>query len=117
MLQLLARTGRVIALLNGIVLAQAVAEASKLMLTYAYPWQVTRLFAVALLAGVGALLLAWMAGALVERRARMLLLATALAVGCAWLLPAWDAKTLWALRAGASAALAAAALGRGRMRA
>ncbi|WP_171012480.1 MULTISPECIES: LytTR family DNA-binding domain-containing protein [unclassified Sphingomonas] len=117
LLQLLARTGRVIALLNGIVLAQAVAEASKLMLTYAYPWQVTRLFAVALLAGVGALLLAWMAGALVERRARMLLLATALAVGCAWLLPAWDAKTLWALRAGASAALAAAALGRGRMRA
>ncbi|MBN8812955.1 MULTISPECIES: LytTR family DNA-binding domain-containing protein [unclassified Sphingomonas] len=117
LLQLFAGTGRVAALLGGVVLAQAVAEASKLMLTYAYPWQVTRLFVVALLAGIGALLLAWLAGALVERRARLLLLsATALAVGGAWLLPAWDAKALWALRAGAGAAVAGAALGRGRMR-
>lgn len=117
LLQLFAGTGRVAALLGGVVLAQAVAEASKLMLTYAYPWQVTRLFVVALLAGIGALLLAWLAGALMERRARMLLLlATALAVGGAWLLPAWDAKALWALRAGAGAALACAAFGQGRMR-
>jgi MFS family permease len=117
-LHLLARTGRTAALLAGVVLVQAVAEASKLMLTYAYPWQVTRLFVVALLAGIAALLLAWMAGALVERRrTRMALLGiTALAVAAAWLPPAWDAKALWALRAGAGAALVAAAWGQGRMR-
>jgi len=114
LLQLLVRTGRAVVLLNAVVLAQAMAEASKLILTYAYPWQVTRLFAVALLAGIAALLLARIAG---ERRSRALLAATALAVLLAWLLPAWDAKTLWALRAGASAALLAAAFGRGPMRA
>ncbi|MFS2108957.1 LytR/AlgR family response regulator transcription factor [Sphingomonas sp. Sphisp140] len=114
LLQLLVRTGRAAVLLNAVVLAQAMAEASKLILTYAYPWQVTRLFAVALLAGIAALLLARIAS---ERRSRGLLALTALAVLLAWLLPAWDAKTLWALRAGASAALLAAAFGRGPMRA
>ncbi|MDQ0249173.1 hypothetical protein J2W22_001220 [Sphingomonas kyeonggiensis] len=117
LLQLLVRTGRAAVLLNAAVLAQAMAEASKLILTYAYPWQVTRLFAVALLAGIAALLLARIAGGLAERRGRTLLAVTALAVALAWLLPAWDAKTLWALRAGASAALLAAAFGRGPLRA
>ena len=112
-LHLLARTGRTAALLAGVVLVQAVAEASKLMLTYAYPWQVTRLFVVALLAGIAALLLAWMAGALVERRRTRMAL---LGITAAWLPPAWDAKALWALRAGAGAALVAAAWGQGRMR-
>ena len=117
-LHLLARTGRAPALLAGVVLVQAMAEASKLMLTYAYPWQVARLFVVALLAGIAALLLAWMARALVEqRRTRTALLGiTALAVAAAWLLPAWDAKALWALRAGVGAALVGATWGQGRMR-
>lgn len=116
LLQLLVRTGWVVGLLNAVVLGEGIAETSKLMLTYAYPWQVARLFAVALLAGIGALLLVHLAGRLVERRARMLLLSACLLVVLAWLLPAWDAKALWAWRTGASVVLLAAAFGRGPMR-
>jgi len=105
------------AVLSGLaaaVLLQAVIETSKLAMAYLYPWQLARLFAVATLATLTALLLVraglgWMP----DRSARRVLLAGAL-TGCAaaWLLfPWWDAKAVWAIRAGLGATLIAAATG------
>jgi len=101
-------------LLTGAVLAQAGVEAAKLALTYSYPWQLARLAAVAGLAALAALALARLAQAFVpSRRARRALTATlAIALLVALLGPPWwDAKALWAFRAGSTAALVAATLG------
>jgi LytTr DNA-binding domain len=81
-------------LLTGAVLAQAVAEASKLALTYTYPWQLARLAAVAGMTALAALALG--------RLAQVFAL-----LGPPW----WEAKALWAFRAGCAAALIAVTVG------
>lgn len=103
-----------LALLTGAVLAQTAVEASKLALTYSYPWQLVRLTAVAGLAAIAALALGCLAqGFVPDRRLRWgltaaLVLALLIALfGPPW----WDAKALWAFRAGAFAALTAATVG------
>lgn len=101
-------------LLTGAVLAQAVVEASKLALTYAYPWQLARLAAVAGLAALAALALGRLMQVFVpDRRARRALMAALVVALLVALLgpPWWDAKALWAFRAGSAAALLAATLG------
>ncbi|MGQ2989597.1 MAG: LytR/AlgR family response regulator transcription factor [Brevundimonas sp.] len=101
-------------LLTGAVLAQAVAEASKLALTYSYPWQLARLAAVAGMAAVAALALGRLAQVFVpERRLRWGLTAALVFALLIALLgpPWWDAKALWSYRAGCAAALIAVTLG------
>lgn len=101
-------------LLTGAVLAQAVVEASKLALTYSYPWQLARLTAVAGLAALAALALGRLAQLFVpDRRLRWCLTAASVFALLIALLgpPWWDAKALWAFRAGCTAALIATTLG------
>jgi len=101
-------------LLTGAVLAQAVVEASKLALTYGYPWQLVRLAAVAGLATLAALALGCLAkGFVSDRRLRWSLIAALVLALLIALLgpPWWDAKALWAFRAGAFATLTATTFG------
>lgn len=100
--------------LAGAVLAQAVIEASKLALTYSYPWQLARLAAVAGLAALTALALGRLALAFVQNRRLRWSLTAALVLALLIALtgpPWWDAKALWAFRAGVAAALVAATFG------
>ena len=106
--------GATLTLLTGAVLAQAVVEALKLALTYSYPWQLARLAAIAGLAALAAVALGRLSLVFVSekwaRRALMTILLVALLVavlGPPW----WDAKALWAFRAGSFAALLAVTLG------
>lgn len=104
----------IFAALSAAILSQAVLEASKLVMTYAYPWQLARLFAIALVATLVGLLIALAAVVFVEgRRARLWLLALLLVSFAAiWVIvPWWDAKALWAFRAGLATALCASAVG------
>lgn len=106
--------GPLLTLLTGAVLGQAVAEASKLALTYSYPWQLARLTAVAGLAALAALALGLIAARFIpDRRPRLWLTAgLVLALTAALvLLPWWDAKALWAFRAGTTAVLISATVG------
>jgi hypothetical protein len=101
-------------LLTGAVLAQAVVEASKLALTYGYPWQLARLAAIAGLAAFAALALGRLAQVFVRDRGANRTLTAALVAALLLALlgpPWWDAKALWAFRAGSGAVLAAATLG------
>lgn len=96
------------------VFIQAVIETSKLALTYAYPWQLNRLAAVAGLTAVTALALGLAAQVFVWDRRLRWGLAAALVLALAIALfgpPWWDAKALWAFRAGVTAALVAATVG------
>lgn len=101
-------------LLSGAVVAQAGVEASKLALTYLYPWQLARLAAVAGLAALAAFALARLSLVFAPdrrlRRALTAILAVALLLalfGPPW----WDAKALWAFRAGVAIALVGATAG------
>lgn len=101
-------------LLTGAVLVQAVAEASKLALTYSYPWQLARIAAVAGMTALAALAIGRLAQVFVpEGRLRWGLTAALVFALLIALLgpPWWDAKALWAFRAGCAAALVAATLG------
>jgi hypothetical protein len=101
-------------LLSGAVLAQAAVEASKLVLTYSYPWQLARLASVAALAALAALILGLGATRLIPDRRQRLWVGLGLAVALAVALlgpPWWDAKALWAFRAGVFTALLSAGLG------
>ena len=98
-------------LLSGAVLAQAAVEASKLVLTYAYPWQLARL---ATVAGLAALVLGLGATPLIPDRRQRLWVGLGLAAALAVALfgpPWWDAKAAWAFRAGVFTALLSAGLG------
>ncbi|RZJ43219.1 MAG: LytTR family transcriptional regulator [Brevundimonas sp.] len=101
-------------LLSGAVLTQAVAEASKLVLTYSYPWQLARLATVAGLAALAALVLGLGATRLISDRRLRIWLASGLTLALAAALlgpPWWDAKALWAFRAGITVALFSASFG------
>jgi hypothetical protein len=107
----------IFAVLSAAILLQAVLEASKLVMTYAYPWQLARLFAIALVATLVGLLIALAALAFVEgRRGRLRLLALLLvSFAVVWaIVPWWDAKALWAFRIGLVTALCASAIGLAR---
>jgi hypothetical protein len=107
----------IFAALSATILSQAVLEASKLVMTYAYPWQLARLFAIALTATLAGLLIALAALIFVEgRRARLIFFALLLlSFAAIWaIVPWWDAKTLWVFRAGLVAALCASAVGLAR---
>lgn len=100
--------------LAGTIVLQATIETSKLALAYPYPWQLARLAALAGLTTLAGLLVTAAALALGRGwRARVVILAMVmLGLAGAWLLlPWWDAKALWAFRAGMSGALVAAAAG------
>lgn len=106
--------GAALTLLSGAVLAQAAVEASKLVLTYAYPWQLARLATVAGLAALAALVLGLGATRLIPDRRRRLWVGLGLVFALAVALlgpPWWDAKAVWAFRAGVFAALLSAGLG------
>lgn len=101
-------------LLSGAVVTQAVVEASKLALTYPYPWQLARLAAVAGLAALAAFALGRIAVVLAPDRRLRRLLTAVLAIALLLALfgpPWWDAKALWAFRAGVTVALSGATAG------
>lgn len=111
------RRERGVALLAGLsltLLLQAAAEAAKGLLSYPYPWQLGRLLAIAVFAGISAVLFVTYAASFAPgRRMRVwslsLTVAAVLIAGYAW--PWWDAKVIWIDRAGLFAALVFAAIG------
>lgn len=108
------RDSLVFAALSGVVLLQAAIEAAKLVLVYAYPWQLARLAGIAVLSALaGLLVLATVLRFVRSRPARLALVAAALVAVAVALTasPWWDAKALWAFHAGLTVALVAAALG------
>ncbi|WP_354088336.1 LytTR family DNA-binding domain-containing protein [Brevundimonas faecalis] len=104
----------ILAFMSGAVLAQAAVEASKLALTYAYPWQLARLMAIAGLTALAAFLLGRLAIGRLSRRSSRIWLTVGLALALVVALatpPWWDAKALWCFRAGLTTVWLAAALG------
>lgn len=112
-----ARRSRGDALLSGLaatVLLQAAIETAKLAMVFPYPWQLARLVAVAGLATLAAVLLVLASRDWVEDRRlwQWLVFAAAAGLAASWLaLPWWDAKAIWAIRAGIGVALVSAAIG------
>lgn len=107
------RQAAILAFMSGAVLVQAAVEASKLALTYAYPWQLARLMTIAGLTALVAFLLGRLAIGRLSRRSSRIWLTVGLTLALVVALaapPWWDAKALWCFRAGLTTVWFTAAL-------